>query len=69
MPVSPGHTEVTLCWSDTLQQVCDIKFHQISLKVDPIALYYTAMVIMIGTYWCDAIGYMATTSRGDVIEI
>ena len=56
-------------WDDRLQQVCDIKFYQICLKVDPIALYYTAMVILIATYWCDTIGYMATTSRGNVAEI
>ena len=40
--------------------------YQICLKVDPIALNYTAMVIVIGPYWYDAIGHMATTNRENV---
>ncbi len=38
MPISWGHTEVTLRWCDTLQQMCDIRMQQICLKVDPMTL-------------------------------
>ena len=54
---------------DRPQQVCDIKMHQICSNIDPMALDYTAMVIVIVTYWCDAIGYLATTLEENVTEI
>ena len=53
----------------TTTGACHIKIHQKCLKVDPVVLYYTARVIMIGTYRCHANGCMATTSRENVAEI
>ena len=57
------------CWGDSLQQVYTITIHQNCLKVDLMVLYYKARVIMIGTYWCGMIGYIATTSKENVTEI
>ena len=56
-----GHA--TLGWYNTTGVGYAIKTHYNCLKIDHIVLYHTANVIMIGTYWCDAIGYMATTLR------